>query len=677
MTLSSIMSFLENMKQELKQDSTDLRRDMITFQTDVSSKIDDVFITMDTTLASARSDWTAAIAASTAPLDLRISDAISTLTATVDTFTTFSTTLDHTTTTVASLETNVTSLREKVEAIQPPLSPSEIRQILNDKWESDLDGPMTILYNLKDTVDTRLAELDSARPTSVTSSSTSRHLIPCITGFHQAESKDFNASKLHLGLKDIILSGDSLKELELFWDSILRVITNLCQNNQSYPYYCDLKKDFTFWNHLVGDLHQPNIPSSDYEQAKRNYRSFGDVLRIFLHTPSTIAEANCPQAHLQLISLCDTRDGFLLLQTLLFNCSPQLNGRYRNFRHDIGKLTIVPGEHLSKFYQRTMQPSTEINLSGTTDGSSTELSYKFLSLLRATGCPTIQGVTNTYRTTITKHRRDPKHFIAPIPFTLKQVYDDLDNSEIGVLSIPSLSTSFTDNNDIPSPYATYSGTRPHHRSSSSGSSTNPSRHKQHHGSTHPTTSIGIHRTRDGRRFITNGTPSSQSSRIACDLCFNKHVNPWHSTDDCPLQHPTFILDKDIRERVMQYTALHGIEKKGFTKDQDIPRSTQGPPLHATGRRVTILEDPSTNKVTDDPLDSSSPITSTSDDTTLIQLEEGTHLHDGAEIIDSTYFEVPVPPIANTGHLPTEHLQLDDIAPGELINDHQQYLTYNS
>ncbi len=114
----------------------------------------------------------------------------------------------------------------------------------------------------------------------------------------------------------------------------------------------------------------------DYE-AKCNYCSFGDVLRIFLNTPTTILEAHCFQAHFQLISLCDIQDGFLLLQTLLFNCSLQLTGKYSDFHQEIDNLDIVPGEHLSKIYQRTMQLSTEINLSGTTNGSSTEISYKF------------------------------------------------------------------------------------------------------------------------------------------------------------------------------------------------------------------------------------------------------------------------------------------------------------
>jgi hypothetical protein len=54
----------------------------------------------------------------------------------------------------------------------------------------------------------------------------------------------------------------------------------------------------------------------------------------------------------------------------------------------------------------------------------------------------------------------------------------------------------------------------------------------------------------------------------CNLCYNTHVNPWHSTEHCPYKHPTHILSKDIHECIMQYNAVHGAEKQGFTKTQD-------------------------------------------------------------------------------------------------------------
>ncbi len=110
----------------------------------------------------------------------------------------------------------------------------------------------------------------------------------------------------------------------------------------------------------------------------------------------------------------------------------------------------------------------------------------------------------------------------------------MENSDIGILSLPHKSSSQHDNIDIPSPFAAYSGARQNNGSFSSGSSVSHSKQDLHIKTPSPTTSIGIHRTQDGRRFITNGTSTSSSSRVACDLCFNKHVNPWHSTTDCLL-----------------------------------------------------------------------------------------------------------------------------------------------
>jgi len=58
-------------------------------------------------------------------------------------------------------------------------------------------------------------------------------------------------------LKDIKLLGDSLHDLEIFWDSILGAFTNICQVDQAYHYYRDLSTSFTFENHLVASVIPP------------------------------------------------------------------------------------------------------------------------------------------------------------------------------------------------------------------------------------------------------------------------------------------------------------------------------------------------------------------------------------------------------------------------------------
>ena len=97
--------------------------------------------------------------------------------------------------------------------------------------------------------------------------------------------------------------------------------------------------------------------------------------------------------------------------------------------------------------------------------------------------------------------------------------------------------------------------------------------------------ISIHHTKGGRRFLavgnnsTNNKPklrdtSTNHQMPPCKLCLNKHTNPWHSEDDCPNKHPTQIIPKHIRERVMQHNALHGAENRNYSKNQDTPDATE-------------------------------------------------------------------------------------------------------
>ncbi len=136
---------------------------------------------------------------------------------------------------------------------------------------------------------------------------------------------------------------------------------------------------------------------------------------LFTSNNTTVDETKCPETYLHLLSLYDVHDGFLLLHNLTFHHSPQLHCKYRDFRNEISNLAIFPGEHISKFYQRTIKLFHEITLSKLSNGNSTELCYRFLELLWHTGCPTIQGITHPYWKLITTHHRNPNHPTAPLP----------------------------------------------------------------------------------------------------------------------------------------------------------------------------------------------------------------------------------------------------------------------
>jgi hypothetical protein len=378
--------------------------------------------------------------------------------------------------------------------------------------------------------------------------------------------------------------------------------------------------------------------------------------------------------YLQFLSFYETHAGFALLRDLIFHRSPQLNGSYRDFRADITNLIIVPGEHLSKFYQRTLQLHTEISLANIPNGSSTDLCYRFLELLRNTGCSTIQGLTLPYWQKITTHRRNPNHLTAPLPWSFKEVYNTLESSNINNLPGSSSSSLPSPDPGLLSPIAAFGSSSHRNKPTTYNNKSNNNNHQSSNNNNTSKSStnnnnFGIHRTRDGRKFITTSNlPTIGSSHIACALCFNKHVNPWHQTENCPYKHPTHIIDKETHERIMQHNAIYGTEKKDFTKNQDLPHSGPHPPRTAAAGCSTVLGTPI--DATHDPI----PIlpSSSTTDIDLTRLEEGNPLTADDEIIESEYFTYPIVPEANVGQ-PTS----SDTTSDEIITDHLQYLSYYS
>jgi hypothetical protein len=98
--------------------------------------------------------------------------------------------------------------------------------------------------------------------------------------------------------------------------------------NNLYPKYRDPPKTFYFQQHLC-QLDRNILPSVyDQYQAQANYKSFGAGLRRFLLNLATLPQTTCPDPYLQLLSLHNESDGFIILKSFIFLCSPQLIGIY-------------------------------------------------------------------------------------------------------------------------------------------------------------------------------------------------------------------------------------------------------------------------------------------------------------------------------------------------------------
>ena len=116
---------------------------------------------------------------------------------------------------------------------------------------------------------------------------------------------------------------------------------------------------------------------------------------------------------------------------------------------------------------------------------------------------------------------------------------------------------------------------------------------------------------------------------------------------------------------MQHNALHGAEKKDYTKDQDLPNTKPSPPQAASSITTSIEEIQNL----------SSPNTSFESHPTISS--NNNNLDDNNEIIDTEYFDLPLaPPIANAASIPTSQLY-NDLDPDTIITDPLQYLSYES
>ena len=146
---------------------------------------------------------------------------------------------------ITTLTTTVTSLQDRT------LSKTDVEHIVVAKRQDELDPHIQSHYDLKTHVTDQLANLPSTIDSTIKNHPIIQQLLTTTTqgsrsapstrthdfSFTHPETKDFSVSKLQKELKDVTLGGDLLKDLELFWDAILRAFTNLCHTSQAYRYY--------------------------------------------------------------------------------------------------------------------------------------------------------------------------------------------------------------------------------------------------------------------------------------------------------------------------------------------------------------------------------------------------------------------------------------------------------
>jgi hypothetical protein len=556
---------------------------------------------------------------------------------------------------ITDLKIELTLHQQKLDDMEQDLAP-----IISDHANRITETNVDRIIETKLTSSTLIRNLihQELAPFS-TSSSFTTGSITRKTGFGQPESKDFHASRFDERLSGLSLGGDTLLDLESFHDSILIKLESITLSSNLFPKYKDLPRDFDYYRCLCGiDPYQALSSRLESTQALANYKSFGQSLRLFLIKPTTIPRTTCPETYLQLLSLRTNPDGFQMFQHLIFLRSPQLAGKYKDYRALIDALTILPGEHLREFYSRTICLSQEIELARVPDGCNVFLSIRFLQLLRDTKNSIIINETSTQWKEIQLFRRDPSHLTQDLPWTFETILRNLELADVTILSSPSVVME-----SITSPlidaHAAY-GNR-----------------NQRHLPLNKNTSLHMDTTPTGTR------PSVSDQLKRCKLCNNQHPNPWHTESNCPFKDPTHILCKITRENVMQHNSLHGAINKKFSKLQDKPSTTSKGPIIPT-----ILNNNNNNNKQNQPtvrfastdIDTPSELPSSSP-----EIEEykpfPTTLDTTLEIIDDEeYFDLPVvTPTANvcTGFTNATTSFENTLTDQDHILDSAQYLSYSA
>jgi uncharacterized protein YoxC len=530
------------------------------------------------------------------------------------------------------------------------LQTSAPSQALLNAINKNIDGK---LRNIPSLIKHEIENNTNHQTESTTTKSSTKSI-----GFHQRESKDFHISKLLKLLENHTLDGDSLQDLEIFYDTLASHFATITLTGNALPTYKDLTVQFTFLDHLCSIEKNPRLSPQEIHQAKLNYRTFGIGLRQFLINPKTISKSTAPDSYLQLLSLKHEHDGFLLLNQFISLRSPQLAGTYIDYRNLIDKITLEPGEPLRTFYARAMWLYNEITLAKLLDGSQAYLLEHFLKLLRSTQSQFLIAETSSHWKQLQKHRRDPTHTSKSPPITLNDILRDLELAGITTIPtnpqshIPSTTTPLiactsdkTNNCDsnIYQPFAAYTNNK--------------------HNNTQP------------RAYKQQQTISQQKLKQApkCRLCNNQHPNPWHETQNCPFKDPTYIQNRLIRENVMQHNTLYGKVNKNYTKTMDTPNSVSKP-LQATIPKTIKSADIEQHDLLLPELDHP-----TQD---LIPTYHDIPDNHDQEIPDTDYHEIQqFEPTAHSGQgnhntNPTDQLDLFHDS-SDLLFDPQQYLQFTS
>ena len=367
-------------------------------------------------------------------------------------------------------------------------------------------------------------------------------------------------------LKDHKLKDDSITSMEIFWNKIeCALLTTLCSIKAIDQY-----KEISTTTDLKSTL-LPKSTHPQYSIALAGYNTYANCIHSFLVTDSTIDRTMSPIAYEALIIHKQSSDGFELLLHIAKSNSPHLGGDATDLNKFVDSLQFQPSETLLEFYHDAIKIHNELEATQETFGHRHRLTFKFCELLYNTA--EYRPLLVDARKSLLSIQRRFDYPSLPLPHTIQSIY----------LSLK-------------------------HLNATHGSVT-PSQSYHNITIANPIVNSG----RLNKSDVNNNITSKQQYTVPrCEACgltrreLIKFAIKCHNGDpsECCLRGPSFIKDKDIRERLLQFNVKRN--KTNGNKQLTPPPKASLPSAKVnTAINDTAPQDDIAHEIDDDSIHSSS------------------------------------------------------------------------
>ena len=377
-------------------------------------------------------------------------------------------------------------------------------------------------------------------------------------------------SSLPKTLMTIALKGDDISAVQHFYDTVNTAFMTTLSSNTFLPDYVDLPMTFDFKNHLL-----PDPMHTKYNEALNIFKNMSRSLLHHLQNQTTIPPQQAPRAALILQENALEPCGFELMFSIIGKLSPQLGGHARDLEVYVNTLKVSDGEPVLDFYIRALKMYNEISLQKDSTGQQNRLIRRFVSLLFA-----YAPFTECLRPVMTELRKFfllPDNHLQQFSITLPLIYQEHLRDKCAPYII-----SHKSSNKIHTPVINMLNINDPHDTENEDQIEDLGDHQQQDPTMNQDDksyneedyindeNLKISPQVNAARYITSDRPTPTSSNtsyspsrcVVCGLTQKECHQNWRNLHDpndptkCPFRGPTFITDKQIRERVLQYNIKH-------------------------------------------------------------------------------------------------------------------------